>query len=67
MQAPVRNEARAEDPEHEPCHEHGLSQGDEPVAIADQVELERSRILKIFSPKNLAKKLAFLTQNKAKF
>jgi hypothetical protein len=24
-------------------------------------------ILKIFSPKNLAKKLAFLTQNKAKF
>jgi hypothetical protein len=24
-------------------------------------------ILKIFSPKNFAKKLAFLTQNKAKF
>jgi hypothetical protein len=24
-------------------------------------------IIKIFSPKNLAKKLAFLTQNKAKF
>jgi hypothetical protein len=24
-------------------------------------------IFKIFSPKNLAKKLAFLTQNKAKF
>jgi hypothetical protein len=24
-------------------------------------------ILKIFSPKNLAKKMAFLTQNKAKF